>query len=350
MTATDGGDVDRDIDAATFAELNLIGRSPVFLEALRLVNRMAGCDAAVLIQGETGSGKELAARAIHYLGARASGPFIPINCGALPEGLLESELFGHVRGAFTDAKHTHRGMIAEARGGTLFLDEVDTLQRRGQVALLRFLQDHAYRPVGGTLVHDADVRVIAASNRDLGTLAASDRFRRDLLYRLNVLTLDMPPLRERGDDVVMIAEAFLARAAARRGQPCRRIDAQSASELRRHDWPGNVRELENLIERTLVLSDGPALRLSFAAGSGAGTPGDAGSRPREDARPKRLASFSAARAQTLADFERRYLTDLLKQAAGNVSLAARLSGKERSRLGKLIRKHGLSAADFRTSR
>src|SRR5258706_4658136 len=194
-----------------FGELNLVGRSPAFLEVLELTKRFSACDATVLVQGETGTGKELVARAIHYLGARRNFPFIPVNCGALPDSLVESELFGHARGAFTDARDARRGLIAEAQGGTLFLDEIEVLTPKAQVALLRFLQDLEYRPVGGAVVHDANVRIIAASNANLGTLQSDGHFRKDLLFRLNVLSVDLPPLRERQSDVVFLAEIFLKR-------------------------------------------------------------------------------------------------------------------------------------------
>jgi two-component system, NtrC family, response regulator GlrR len=338
--ATDGMPA-ADAEACT---LNLIGDSSAFREVLRLIRRLAPCDAAVLIRGETGTGKELAARAIHYLSPRRGGPFIPINCGAIPDALFEAEFFGHARGAFTDAREARQGLIAQGRGGTLFLDEIEALSPRGQVALLRFLQNCEYRPVGGALVDNADVRVVASTNADLDALVARGAYRTDLLFRLNVLVLDLPPLRARGDDVVVLAQAFLERLARRYGQPTKRLNPSTVTFLRAHAWPGNVRELENLVHREFLLTDGDELRISA---------------PRERAEHEEQASLSTgpealtakcfreAKARVIEEFERAYIAELLARANGNVSLAARLAGKERSRLGKLIRKHGMSRLAFR---
>src|SRR6266849_9855039 len=197
------------VSEGAFARLNMLGDAPVFKEALRIISRVATVDATVLIQGETGTGKELAARALHYLSHRRDFPFIPVNCGALPDNLLESELFGHERGAFTDAKRATRGLVAQAEGGTLFLDEVEAMTPRAQVVLLRFLQDHEYRPVGGRLVSNGDLRIVASSNVDLEELVRRSQFRRDLLFRFSIMSVTMPPLRERGRDVVLLAEHFL---------------------------------------------------------------------------------------------------------------------------------------------
>src|SRR5712664_2184147 len=248
-----------------FGELNLVGRSPAFLEVLELTKRFSACDATVLVQGETGTGKELVARALHYLGARRNFPFIPVNCGALPDSLVESELFGHARGAFTDARQAKRGLIAEAQGGTLFLDEIEVLTSKAQSALLRFLQDLEYRPVGGTVVRDANVRIIAASNANLEELAKENRFRKDLLFRLNVLAVDLPPLRERQSDVVFLAEIFLKRLAAQYRRPPKSIHLDAVSRLLDYEWPGNVRELENLVHREFLMTDEPAIHLHCLA-------------------------------------------------------------------------------------
>jgi two-component system, NtrC family, response regulator GlrR len=327
-----------------FTRLNLIGTSGAFCAARQRLQRLAPCLAPVLVQGETGTGKELFARAVHYLSDRRSGPFIPVNCGALPDSLVESELFGHVRGAFTDAREAREGLVAQARGGTLFLDELETLSVRGQVALLRFLQDQEYRPVGGRVVRDADVRVVGSTNASLEHMAAHGQFRQDLYFRLNVLVLDLPPLRDREDDVVLLANAFIERLARQYGKPVPRVHPRALSFLRSHHWPGNVRELENLVHREFLLCDGADLDP---------TPGVA----TESARPRTVPGFDteaegaltaftfrAAKARAVEAFERAYLAELLARACGNVSLAARLAGKERSRLSKLIRKHGLRGA------
>ena len=320
---------------ASYARRNLIGASPPFLNCVRLMCRMAACDATVLIQGETGTGKELAARAIHYLGVRREAPFIAVNCGALPENLVESELFGHVRGAFTDARETRSGVVAQAEGGTLFLDEVEAMGPRAQVALLRFLQDHEYRPVGGTVTRGADVRILASSNLDLADLATRGAFRHDLLFRLNVLPLELPPLRERGEDVVILATEFLRRLSAEYRQEPRTLDAASVAWLRRHRWPGNVRELENLMRRHFLLVDSAELHLAPADSAAAPSSGEV--------------SFREAKARAIADFERDYIGALLVRAGGNISLAARLAGKERSRLGKLVKKYGMERQRFEPS-
>ena len=321
-----------------FGELNLVGRAPAFLEVLELTKRFAGCDATVLVQGETGTGKELVARAIHYLGARRNFPFIPVNCGALPDSLVESELFGHARGAFTDARDARRGLIAEALGGTLFLDEIEVLTPKAQVALLRFLQDLEYRPVGGAVVRDANVRIIAASNANLEELVRENRFRKDLLFRLNVLAVDLPPLRKRGRDVVLLAERFLRRLEGQYRKAPKSIHPDAVVRMLDHEWPGNVRELENLIHRDFLMTDGPIVYLSGLALPGPG--------PKEGPRQLTESRFQEAKADAIAQFERAYIVELLSRTRGNISLAARISGKERSRLGKLVKKYGLERMAF----
>ena len=318
-----------------FGRLNLVGRSPAFLEVLRLIRRMADCDAIVLIEGETGTGKELAARAIHYLGARRDAPFIAMNCGAVPDTLFENEFFGHARGAYTDAREARFGVIAQARGGTLFLDEIETMSAHGQVALLRFLQDQTYRPVGGQLVEHADVRIIAASNAPLGDLAARGLFRQDLLYRLNLLSLSLPPLRERRGDAVLLAERFIARLSHQYRQPLRRLHPDTIAWLESYAWPGNVRELENLIHREFLLGDDEVLRIE---------PPGSGLHARH--RPVLEADFREAKARAIAEFERAYVARVLALAGGNITRAARLCGQERSQLGKLVKKHGLERGQF----
>jgi DNA-binding NtrC family response regulator len=328
------------------ARLDLIGDSPAFRDALRAARRLAACDATVLIQGETGTGKELFARALHYLSPRHRGPFIPVNCGAIPDPLIEAELFGHARGAFTDAKEARPGLVAQARGGTLFLDELETTSPHAQVALLRFLQDQEYRPVGGPAVRVADVRVIGSTNADLAALAARGGFRTDLLFRLNVLALELPPLRARGDDAVLLARAFVRRLSEQYRQP-KTLHPDAVAWLKRHTWPGNVRELENLVLRAFLLDDRPELRLPAAAEvTGAWTGLGA---PAVRAAPLSAIGFREAKARVIAEFERAYVAELLDRARGNVSLAARLAGQERRRFGRLIRKYGLSGAAFRGS-
>ncbi len=314
-----------------WSALNLIGDSPAFRDALARLQQYAAVDATVLLRGETGTGKELAARALHYLSGRRRGPFVPINCGALPDSLLEAELFGHTRGAFTDAKADSRGVIGLAQGGTLFLDEIDALSARAQSAILRFVQDRSYRPIGSARFEQADVRLVAATNADLDARAHAGQFRQDLLFRINVLSLRLPPLRERAGDARLLARAFVQRLVRQYGTAPRRLGAASLGRL--HEalpWPGNVRELEHLVHRAFLLARGDELDLQL--GSAAGAP----PLPADEAEP-----FADAKARAICEFERRYLAAVLERAGGNLSLAARFAGKERSRFGKLVRKYGL---------
>jgi DNA-binding NtrC family response regulator len=232
---------------------DLIGRSPAMREIYALIRKISASASSVLITGESGTGKEVVARTLHFTGVRASRPFVPINCTAMPEGLLESELFGHVKGAFTGAHATKKGLFEEADGGTLFLDEIGDMPPALQSKMLRVLQDREIRPVGGTRAIKVDVRIIAATNKDLHQEIERGAFRKDLYYRLNVIPLRIPPLRERPEDIPLLAEAFLRRHAPER--PLRISDA-ALEQLMRHRWEGNARELENAIERALVLCSG----------------------------------------------------------------------------------------------
>jgi len=333
--------VSRDgVPGHAFARLNLLGNSPLFLEALHVIEKIAVVDATVLIQGETGTGKELAARALHYLSLRRDLPFIPVNCGALPDNLIESELFGHERGAFTDAKNAHRGIISQGEGGSLFFDEVEAMTPRGQAVLLRFLQDQKYRPVGGRLEVSGNVRIIASSNLDLEELVRANQFRRDLLFRFRILSVTMPPLRLREGDVVTLAEHFLHRFAMQYGRPAKRLHPEAVTWLLTHDWPGNVRELENLMLREFLLAEDDVIRLH--------TTSDATSDPAVHDDFAYEQTFKQAKARAVEAFEKAYLGDLLAKTGGNIALAARLSRKDRSALNKLVKKHGLGIERFRT--
>ena len=328
----------------TLGQHGLIGESPAFLEMLAALRKIAGFDATVLITGETGTGKELAARAIHYLGRRADKPFIPVNCGALPDHLIENELFGHGKGAYTDARESQAGLIAQAEGGTLFLDEVDALSPKAQVSLLRFLQDGQYRPLGGTRMETADVRILAASNVDLAELVNRDSFRADLHYRLNVMELAVPPLRARDRDVLLLARHFIAEAACAYHLPRRELHADTQGWLLAQAWPGNIRELRNRIQREFLMSEEGALRVGEARP-------DADRRRQADRRQARhgeTLNFNEAKQQALEDFERHHLIRLMRQSAGNVSQAARLAGKERRTLGKLLKKYHIEPGQFRS--
>lgn len=325
------------------AQSHLVGRSPLFRAAMHLLERLAGCEVAVLLRGETGTGKELAARAIHYLSARRDQPFIPVNCGAIPDLLVESELFGHVRGAFTDAREVQIGLVVQADRGTLFLDEVDSLSAKAQIALLRFLEDGSFRPLGAKGFARSAARIIAATNADLEAMVDSGAFRRDLFFRLSIVPVFLPPLRDRAGDVSLLADVFLRSLADQHGGGPRRIDAESLRRLERHDWPGNVRELFNVIQRAFLLADANCISLSCEAmGSRANqdneTRGESAPRTDVAAMPT---SFQRARAQALAEFERCFVRRALAESAGNVSLAARRAGKERRSFGRLLKKYGI---------
>ena len=318
----------------------LIGASPAHCHMLAQLGLIAASQASALIEGETGSGKELAARAIHYDGPRRSGPFVPVNCGALPDSLIESELFGVQRGAFTDARQSRRGLVAEADGGTLFLDEVDALSAKAQVSLLRFLQDQHYRPVGSARELCGNVRLIAASNRPLDNLVAQQGFRADLLYRLKILHLELPPLRVRGADVLLLAQHFVRRFATHYRSAAKSIHPLTEAWLHHHPWPGNVRELENWVHRQFLMCCGPVIvHDAVAAQAQALAQADDAASAAPQGWPP--CAYAQAKAEALRRFEGEYLRRALIEADGNVSRAARLAGKERRAFGKLLKKHGL---------
>ena len=325
----------------------LIGRAPAFLQALSIIERVARYDVPVLIQGETGTGKEMAAHAIHYGSMRRHAPFVPLNCGAVPESLIESELFGCERGAFTDARQSRAGLIAAAEGGTLFLDEVDSLQPRAQVSLLRFLQDYRYRPVGSAHESTGNVRILAAASQRLPALLSSGAFRDDLAFRLNVLQLEMPPLRDRPGDAQLLAEHFVVRHAQQHRLPTRRLSPDCQAWMASYRWPGNVRELDNRVQRALLLSDAEAVCLAPEL-SAVPTMRPDGPTAAPCEADSAVLAFSDAREQMMRDFERTYLERLMQAARGNVTNAARLAGKERRALGKMLKKHGIERAAFGT--
>jgi transcriptional regulator with PAS, ATPase and Fis domain len=314
----------------------MIGNSAAFVATSKFLTRIAQCDATVLLEGETGTGKELAARAIHYGGSRRKGPFIPINCGAIPDALVESELFGHRQGAFTDAKHSSPGILYLAHGGTLFLDEVDSLSPKAQVTLLRFLQERTIRRVGEATERRVDVRVVAASSRNLEGLIEQTLFRADLFYRLNIMYVLIPPLRERGTDIELLAAHFIRALHQRYGGPTA-LDSRSIAWLHTQRWPGNVRQLENFLEREYLMSEGQNL-LSFSGLK------DAGERDKASERW----NYRTAKARVVENFNRRYLDELMLFTRGNVSVAARASGKERRDLGRLLRKYAIQPGNFRS--
>jgi two-component system, NtrC family, response regulator GlrR len=307
---------------------HIIGDSPAFVDKVRLVPRFARSDATVLISGESGTGKELFARAIHYLSSRADRPFVPVNCGALPEDLVESEIFGHKRGAFTGAAYDRAGLIREAERGTLFLDEIDCLTPQAQVKLLRFLQDGEYRSVGSEQIRHANIRVIAAANVDFSQMLSAGKFREDLFYRLSVLTLRLPPLRDRPGDIFLLAHDFLEKQAAITKTRPKVLSLAALNRLVSHSWRGNIRELQNVLMRAVVLSDRDEIE-----------PPDL-DLPEEGAAAKDQ-SFRAMKSRVVWRFEHDFLAAALRAHHGNITRAAFAVKKNRRAFWELLRKHNL---------
>ncbi len=315
--------------ARRFGEL--VGESLAMREVFAVLERVAASDATVLVEGETGTGKELVARALHDASARRRGPFVVVDCGALPEGLLESELFGHVRGAFTGAAQPRTGTLVRADGGTLFLDELGKISASVQARLLRVLEERVVRPLGGDSERAVDVRVVAASRDDLDAEVAAGRFRADLLYRLAVVRVPLPALRTRREDIPPLVRELLRRRGFAEDLPA----GANLDRLLGHAWPGNVRELRNVIDRAIALAPGAtqfaelAIRVEGVAAH-------------DDALGIRAdLPYAEAKAAVLHDFERRYLTDLLARTGNNLSAASRASGIDRKHLRTLARRHDL---------
>jgi two-component system, NtrC family, response regulator GlrR len=323
--------------------VRLIGRSEAFLRAVAMVERVTRTDATVLIRGETGTGKEVIARYIHYGGSRRARPFIPVNCGALPDALIENELFGHSRGAFTDARGDQPGLVRLAEGGTLFLDEIDSLTLRAQGAMLRFLEDRRFRPLGCGQELNSNVRVIAACNGPIEELCARGAFRHDLYYRIKLIELALPPLRMRTGDAAVLAEHFILECARRYSCARKRLHPESLRQLDRYDWPGNVRELENLVHSEFLMTEGDEILLRLPPDAGPAPPTE----PARTVPPGMthdggsLPDYRLAKAEAVEKFDRAYLERVLAEAKGNVTSAARLAGKERRALGKLLKRYGI---------
>jgi transcriptional regulator with PAS, ATPase and Fis domain len=279
------------------------------------IKRTASTAATVLLTGESGTGKELAARAIHYGSARAAAPFVPVNCGGIPEGLLESELFGHMKGAFTGATESRAGLFHAADGGTIFLDEVSEMSLSMQVKLLRVIQEKEVSMVGSARTRKMDVRILAATNKNLADLVIKSAFREDLFYRLNVITINLPPLRERGEDMLLLVQNLAEKYSTEAGRPPLRFSERALRILRNYHWPGNVRELQNVIQRLAVMNEGDVV--------------EAPDLPQ-------LMRFSALRkaslTRTLAEMERDYVKDVLQSVAGNKTKAAQILGIDRKTL------------------
>lgn len=332
---------------AEFYKLNLCGNCDKFVQVLELIKQLSKHQATVLIQGETGTGKENAARAIHYLGVRATCPFVPINCATIADDLLESELFGHEKGAFTDAHQTKEGLVVVANGGSLFLDEIDSLSPKAQASLLRFLQTQEYRPVGSKKILRANVRIIAATNADLKQLVKHKRFREDLFFRLNVLNLTMPPLRERKADMAIIAENLLQRFSRDYDLPSRLLSQQSLEYLQQQQWPGNVREFENTLLRSYLLSTGNFIDVCDDLDQSCEVSETAAEFIDNSPSARAPLSFQDAKARAIVDFEKQYLCQVMQITHGNVTLAAKIAGKERRALGKLLQKYAIDRFQYR---
>ena len=312
----------------------LVGRNSAFLQAIGQIPLLGPSDAPVLLLGETGTGKELCARAIHHLSPRRAFPFIPVDCGALPEHLAENELFGHTRGAFTDAHADQKGLAGMAEGGTLFLDEVDALSLAVQAKLLRFLEERTYRSLGADRFTQANVRVLAATNRNLQALVREKQFRADLYFRLNVLELRLPPLRERRDDIPLLAYHFLRSLRRPAGAQPPSLSAAALRALQNYSWPGNVRELFNVIQRAAVMARGAQILPAHTAITGLITD--------RAASGEAIGSFRDGRAEAIASFERRYVEDLLRRHNGNITRAAIEARKDRRAFGRLVKKYALN--------
>jgi DNA-binding NtrC family response regulator len=313
----------------------LVGEHPLIQQIARVVRKVAATDATVLILGESGTGKDLVARAIHLQSERAPNPFVPVNCGAIPGELLESEMFGHERGAFTGAAAPRAGLFPLADGGTIFLDEVAEMSPSLQVKLLRVLQDREVRPVGGDRVVYVDVRVVAASNKDLAAEVAAGRFREDLFYRLDVIPLTMPALRERRSDIPLLVRHFLARENGKRGGRPLSVSEDAMVYLWEYDWPGNVRELENVVERLAVLADDAVIGVADLPPAVRALPGC------RSASRVTLETAGLDLNAAVEEFEQRLIADALRRTKGNKQAAARLLGIKRTTLLAKLRRHAL---------
>ena len=310
---------------------DLVGKSPAMLAVQDLVERVAASEASVLVTGESGTGKEVVARALHRKSRREGGPFVAINCAAVPESLLESELFGHVRGAFTDARTDKKGLFREAHKGTLFLDEIGELPLPMQAKLLRALQERTVRPVGGTTESPFDTRIIAATNRDLEVAVEEKRFREDLYFRINVVQLALPPLRARGADVLLLAQHFLSRFASREQRPVTGLTAAAAQKLMAYAWPGNVRELQNAMERAVALTRFAEITV--------------------DDLPEKVSTYRSSHVLVASDdptelvpleeVEKRYILKVVDAVSGNRSMAARILGLDRKTLRRKLVQYGV---------
>jgi two-component system, NtrC family, response regulator GlrR len=309
---------------------NIVARSEKMKRVLDLVSRTAGTDSTIYISGESGTGKELIAKAIYYASGRRDKPFVAVNCAAIPETLLESELFGYEKGAFTDAKRSHGGLFVQSHQGTIFLDEIGDMPLSTQAKLLRVLQEKRFYPLGSERPVEVDVRVIVATNKDLEAEVKNGSFREDLYYRIHVVPIDLPPLRDRKEDVPLLAEHLLRKISQRIKKDIKGISAMAMQKLMLYEWPGNVRELENTIEHAVAITQHDIITEEIIL-------------PSKDLRTKPLKPLNEA----VDDFKREYLVRLLEFTKGNVSKAAELAGRYRADFYNLLKKHNLKPDDFK---
>jgi two-component system, NtrC family, response regulator GlrR len=315
---------------------NIVTGSEVMRQVLQQVGQIAGTESTVCIYGESGTGKELVAKALHVASRRALGPFVALNCGAIPEGLLENELFGHARGAYTGADRQKKGFLQQAEGGTLLLDEIGELPAPLQVKFLRVLEEREFYPLGATQAVKVNIRLVAATNQDLTKLVGQGKFREDLYYRLHVLPIFLPPLRERGGDIGLLAQHFLQRWGQEFKKEVRGFTPEALQRLVMYEWPGNVRELSNVVERAVVLA---TTALIPAEGIVLGRPDT----------PVAVSSGVTTLREAREKFERKYLIQVLTTVKGNVSRAAELAGKDRAEFYRLLRKHTLLPTAFKAT-
>lgn len=322
---------------------SIVGNHPKILEVLNIVAQIANTDVTVLIYGESGTGKELISHALHERSSRRNKPFVPLNCGALPEGLLESELFGHVRGAFTGAIEEKHGWFKYADGGTILLDEIQEMSRTMQIKLLRILQTGEYHLVGSTGFRKCDVRIVAATNRDLEELIRTGRFREELFYRLNIIDLRLPPLRERKSDIPILIQHFMKVFCAKHGKESLQMSPDAKETLNAYDYPGNIRELKNIIERLVVLENKGVIethhlpRKVFSSSNIANSNTD-------------LSPFKEAKQRAVEIFERGYITECLREAKGNMTRAATNAGIHVTHLYSKIKQYDIDPLRFRANR
>lgn len=309
----------------------LIGQDPVFIDKISRIPQIADCDATILIVGKTGVGKELFARAIHYLSNRSKQAFVPVNCGAIPTTLVENELFGHRRGAYTDAQQNHVGIVSEAEKGTLFLDEIDALPLEAQSKILRLIQDKTYRPLGHNKHVEADIRVVAATNADLAEKIRLEQFREDLFYRFTI-TLELPTLKERPSDIPVLTDYFLKKFVTKHNRRQKTFSKAAIQKLMLYHWPGNVRELENIVQQAILLSPGHVISPDYINIPVAGT-------------GTHKLSFNEAKRRAVETFEKEYVKSLLINHDGNITKAAREARKDRGDFSKLVKKLDLGRKD-----